>query len=255
MGNSVVLVVQNVKVTKKKVAIKSFACQSIPFFFAELKAFSVLKNKPFIVEFLEAYQLPHKKFVIVLEFAPQSLKNFLKLSPLKSRMSFSWMIQDIYEACKEIHRINVAHRDIKPDNFLVWSKEGVIKLCDFGLTTCMPKDMNKLRTLCGTPSYMAPELISGKFYNGIGVDIWAFGCMIFEFFSNVVAFSSINLCTLKRVILQRQYRQDAWKKIPEWWKMTISMCFEKKTKRLKNEKFLLSHSKEAYETKFRELRF
>lgn len=237
------------KKDKKQVAIKSFTSQAVPFFFTELRAFFALKDKPFIVSFLDAYRLSHRKYVIVLEFAPQSLGNFLKRSPLINRISFSWMMKDLYHGCKELHRINVAHRDIKPDNLLIWTRDNVIKLCDFGLTTCMPKNMDGLRTMCGTPSYMAPELFSGKLYNGIGVDIWALGCVIFEFFSNVVAFSSLNMYTLKRMILRRQFKPDAWKKIPDWWKHTISMCFAKKAKRLQNENFLLTHSKEILETK------
>lgn len=236
------------KSDKKQVAIKSFTSQSIPFFFTELRAFLTLRNNSFIVNFLDAYQLPHRRYVIVLEFAPQSLRNFLKRSPLKNRISFSWMMKDLYNGCQELHRINVAHRDIKPDNLLVWTKNNVIKLCDFGLTTCTPKNMDKLRTMCGTPSYMAPELFLGKSYNGIGVDIWALGCVMFEFFSNVVAFSSLNLYTLKRIILQRRFQPDGWKKIPDWWKCTITMCFAKKEKRLNNESLLLTHSKEVFDT-------
>lgn len=233
------------KSDKKQVAIKAFTSQSLPFFFTELRALMILKSKPFIVNLLEAYQLPHSKYVIVLEFAPQSMRNFLKRSPLKNRKSFSWMIKDLYDGCRELHRINVAHRDIKPDNLLIWTQKNVIKLCDFGLTTCMPKNMERLCTVCGTPSYMAPELFSGKFYNGIGVDIWALGCVIFEFFSNVVAFSSSNLFSLKRIILHRQFRPEGWKKIPTLWKITISMCFDKKTKRLQNGNYLFTHKKET----------
>lgn len=236
------------KSDKKQVAIKAFTSQSIPFFFTELRALLTLKSQPFIVNFLEAYQLPYRRFVIVLEFAPQSLRNFLTRSPLKSRNSFSWMIKDLYYGCKELHRISVAHRDIKPDNLLIWTKKNEIKLCDFGLTTCMPKNMERLDTVCGTPSYMAPELFSGNVYNGIGVDIWALGCVIFEFFSNVVAFSSYNLSSLKRTILQRRFKPEGWKKIPYKWKITIRMCFERTAKRLEYENFLLTHSKEMFKT-------
>lgn len=88
------------KSDKKQVAIKSFTSQSIPFFFTELRAFLTLKNNTFIVNFLDAYELPHRKYVIVLEFAPQSLRLFLKRSPLKNRTSFSWMMKDLYKGCK-----------------------------------------------------------------------------------------------------------------------------------------------------------
>ena len=70
---------------------------------------------------------------------------------------FLWMqvVQGIYYC----HQRNVAHRDIKLENILLDETKTLVKIIDFGFSTCIPHE-RKVKIFCGTPSYMAPEIVS-----------------------------------------------------------------------------------------------
>ena len=83
----------------------------------------------------------------------------------------------LLEALKYCHELNVAHRDLKLDNILI-DREKNVKLIDFGFSTCFPPG-KKIKLFCGTPSYMAPEIVSKKEYEGGPADVWALGVILF----------------------------------------------------------------------------
>ena len=70
-----------------------------------------------------------------------------------------------------LHKLKIVHRDLKPENLLLDQKKN-IKIVDFGLSN-LYKDGELLKTACGSPCYAAPEMIAGKRYNGLNVDIWS----------------------------------------------------------------------------------
>ncbi|EPB90764.1 AGC/PKA protein kinase [Mucor circinelloides 1006PhL] len=86
-----------------------------------------------------------------------------------------------------LHTQDVIYRDLKPENILLDS-EGHIKITDFGFAKVVP---DITWTLCGTPDYLAPEIIQSKGY-GKPVDYWALGVLIFEMLSGVAPFYDDN---------------------------------------------------------------
>jgi len=80
-----------------------------------------------------------------------------------------YIYKQLIQALCYCHSKCIAHRDIKLENVIVDS-QGNIKLIDFGFSTCIPND-KKVRLFCGTPSYMAPEIVLKKEYCGPPVDI------------------------------------------------------------------------------------
>lgn len=72
----------------------------------------------------------------------------------------------------------IIHRDIKPKNILITNNNTKIKICDFGLAK-IKESMSRIFTICGSPLYMAPELLREKSYDH-GVDIWALGMILYE---------------------------------------------------------------------------
>ena len=83
-----------------------------------------------------------------------------------------------------LHRRNIVYRDLKPEN-LVLDAEGYLRVVDFGFAKYVP---DKTYTLCGTPEYIAPEMITGKGH-GKGVDYWALGVLIYEMFAGYSPFA------------------------------------------------------------------
>uniref|UniRef100_A0A8B9LKZ5 Serine/threonine-protein kinase DCLK2 n=1 Tax=Astyanax mexicanus TaxID=7994 RepID=A0A8B9LKZ5_ASTMX len=90
----------------------------------------------------------------------------------------SGMLYNLASAIKYLHSLNIVHRDIKPENLLVYEHQDgskSLKLGDFGLATVVD---GPLYTVCGTPTYVAPEIITESGY-GLKVDIWAAGVITY----------------------------------------------------------------------------
>ena len=69
------------------------------------------------------------------------------------------------------------HRDIKLDNVLM-DQEGKVQICDFGVSRLINKD-ELIEEQCGTPAYLAPEIIANQGYKGFWVDIWSLGVVLY----------------------------------------------------------------------------
>ena len=102
------------------------------------------------------------------------------------------------------HSKNVLHRDIKLDNILLTS-QGTVKICDFGVSKLIMKHKELMFEQCGTPAYLAPEIIADQGYKGFWVDIWSLGVLLYTILTGTVPFKGGNFEDLNAQILKGNF--------------------------------------------------
>lgn len=98
------------------------------------------------------------------------------------------------------HSQNVLHRDLKLDNLLLTEDLKTVKLCDFGVSRIM-KDGDVVIGQCGTPAYIAPEILRDRGYSGLKADIWSLGVILYALVTNNVPFMAKSTSKLQEAIL------------------------------------------------------
>ncbi|XP_022880393.1 CBL-interacting protein kinase 18-like [Olea europaea var. sylvestris] len=109
------------------------------------------------------------------------------------------------------HSRGVYHRDLKPENLLL-DENGDLKVSDFGLSalTESKRQDGLLHTACGTPAYIAPEVISRKGYDGSKSDIWSCGVILFVLLAGHLPFYDSNLMEMYKKISKADYKFPNW---------------------------------------------
>ena len=118
-------------------------------------------------------------FVIILEYCESgTLKDYMKIVKKFSENIVKYYIKQLKDALYFLYINNILHRDLKPDNILLKDNYRTLKLADFGLSKILNVS-DLTTTICGTPLYMAPEIIIGDYYNN-KCDLWSTGCIIYQ---------------------------------------------------------------------------
>ncbi len=113
------------------------------------------------------------------------------------------LFSQILEGVAYCHGLSITHRDIKLENILV-TREGQIKIIDFGFSTCFPNSQ-KIKLFCGTPSYMAPEIVSKREYSGPPADIWALGVLLYTMLTGSFPFKGVSDRDLYKKIVHGKF--------------------------------------------------
>ena len=170
--------------TGRTFAAKTVAKASIKNEKTKTKLLSEIKihksmSHPNIVEFIDCFE-DDVNVYILLEICPnQSLMDLLKNRKILTEAEARYFMVQIVGAVKYLHRRKVVHRDLKLGN-IFFDPQMNLKIGDFGLATIINSAHPKRYTICGTPNYIAPEVLGGKEVgHGFEVDIWAIGIMLY----------------------------------------------------------------------------
>ncbi|XP_016111898.1 serine/threonine-protein kinase DCLK2-like isoform X2 [Sinocyclocheilus grahami] len=133
---------------------------------------------PSIIMLIEELDTPTELYLVMELVKGGDLFDAITSSTKYTERDASAMLFNLTGALRYLHKMNIVHRDIKPENLLVCEyPDGTksLKLGDFGLATAVE---GPLYTVCGTPTYVAPEIIAESGY-GLKVDIWAAGVITY----------------------------------------------------------------------------
>ncbi|MBN3287036.1 KPSH1 kinase, partial [Polyodon spathula] len=117
------------------------------------------------------------------------------------------VLQMVLDGVKYLHSLGISHRDLKPENLLYYhpGTDSKILVTDFGLANSGNKGGDwSMRTTCGTPEYIAPEILLRKPYTS-AVDMWALGVITYILLSGSMPFEDENRTRLYRMILKGKY--------------------------------------------------
>ncbi|XP_037417932.1 CBL-interacting protein kinase 30-like [Triticum dicoccoides] len=122
--------------------------------------------------------------------------------------------QQLVTAVEFCHSRGVYHRDLKPENLLL-DAHGNLKVSDFGLSALADgasrhRGNALLHTTCGTPAYLAPEVVLKRGYDGAKADIWSCGVILFVLLAGRLPFHDTNLVLLYKRIARSDYKCPAW---------------------------------------------
>ncbi|XP_029129238.1 CBL-interacting serine/threonine-protein kinase 24 isoform X2 [Cajanus cajan] len=150
------------------------------------------------------------KIYIILEFVMggelyDKIVHHGKLPENESRRYF----QQLIDAVDHCHRKGVYHRDLKPENLLL-DAYGNLKVSDFGLSALTKQGVGLLHTTCGTPNYVAPEVLSNRGYDGAAADVWSCGVILYVLMAGYLPFEEADLPTLYRRINAAEFVCPFW---------------------------------------------
>jgi len=145
--------------------------------FSEIKLHKALHH-PNIVKFEHVFEDQENVYILLELCANQSLNDLAKRRKRLTEFEVQCYLIQMIDALKYLHSNRIIHRDLKLGNFFI-NENMQIKLGDFGLAAKLEFDGEKKRTVCGTPNYIAPEILDGEVGHSYEVDVWSLGVMIY----------------------------------------------------------------------------
>ncbi|ONK70438.1 uncharacterized protein A4U43_C05F33730 [Asparagus officinalis] len=134
--------------------------------------------------------------------------NVVELHEVMATKSKIYFAMELVRGGELFSRIRgVYHRDLKPENLLL-DEQGNLKVADFGLSSVAGPD-GLLHTTCGTPAYVAPEVIAKKGYDGAKADLWSCGVILYVLLAGFLPFQDDNLMAMYRKIHKGDFNMPA----------------------------------------------
>ncbi|KAL5806766.1 hypothetical protein ACOSQ4_029499 [Xanthoceras sorbifolium] len=169
-----------------------------------------LVRHPNVVELYEVMASKTKIYFVMEYVKGGELFNKVAKGKLKEDAARKYF-QQLISAVDYCHSRGVFHRDLKPENLLL-DENGNLKVSDFGLSALAESKHQDglLHTTCGTPAYVAPEVINRKGYDGSKADIWSCGVILYVLLAGYLPFHDSNLMEMYRKIGKAEFKFPNW---------------------------------------------
>ncbi|MCJ1253806.1 hypothetical protein MMC24_001620 [Lignoscripta atroalba] len=186
-------------------------------------------NNPFIVPLKFSFQSPEKLYLVLAFVNGGELFHHLQREQRFDINRSRFYTAELLCALECLHGFNVIYRDLKPENILL-DYTGHIALCDFGLCKLDMKDEDRTNTFCGTPEYLAPELLLGQGYTKT-VDWWTLGVLLYEMLTGLPPYYDENTNEMYRKILSEPLHFPGPEIVPPAAKDLLTQLLDRRPER------------------------
>ncbi|XP_065848920.1 CBL-interacting serine/threonine-protein kinase 21 [Euphorbia lathyris] len=193
-----------IKIIDKQMVVESNLKSQVA---REIRTMKLLHH-PNIVRIHEVIGTKTKIYIVMEYISGGQLSDKLSYSKKLNESEARKVFQQLIDSVDYCHNRGVYHRDLKPENLLLDGK-GNLKVSDFGLSA-LQKHGDILKTACGSPCYVAPELLANKGYDGAAADIWSCGVILFELLAGFLPFDDRNLMVVYKKISHAEYTCPKW---------------------------------------------
>jgi serum/glucocorticoid-regulated kinase 2 len=170
---------------------------------------------------------------MILDYCPGGDLSFHILKNLFEEDEAKFFIAELILAIEHLHSLDIIYRDLKPDNILI-DNDGHIRLADFGLAKEHVSDNKLAQSFCGSPAYLAPEMVNRR-GAGKSADIYGIGAVMYEMICGTPTFYANDITTMynnitKNKLMLHDYFSDELKDLLKVLFYIIKETFESRSK-------------------------
>jgi len=199
---------------------------------------------PNINQMIETFDTKNHLYIVLELLQGENLFENIVKRRVYTETDAAYVVKQVARACEYMHERSIIHRDLKPEN-LVYLDKNYDQICvtDFGLSKYMDHTQNVTKTACGTPAFVAPEVLRQELY-GTQVDMWSLGTILYIMLCGYPPFVEKNLPRLYKAIKRGnvQFNKPYWDNISDDAKNCVRGLLEVDLKKRLTPADVLKHS-------------
>jgi len=209
----------------------------------EVKILNMLKH-PNINQMIETFDTKNHLYIVLELLEGENLFENIVKRRVYTEKDAANVVKQVARACEYMHARGIIHRDLKPENLVYLSvKQEQICVTDFGLSKYMDQSQSQTKTACGTPAFVAPEVLRQELY-GTQVDMWSLGTILYIMLCGYPPFVEKNLPRLYKAIKKGKvaFNKPYWDNISADAKDCVKRLLEVDIKKRLTPTDLLKHA-------------